>query len=145
MQVKYKSTDGQFEVTFDAKDSTELFQDIASFQEVFETGGDIYIRVAGVQDPIFVPKEHVQFRVRKVEDNHFYEKVYSGPNPKLWGFKQVFGKQKEKNGGSLFPKRFLDDEDKANYEDGGNGWRRWKKDKTDTTENISTGKGQVPF
>lgn len=139
MEVKYKSADGQFEVTLDVKGPPDLFKEIAAFQEVFESGGEIFIK--GVR----VPNEHVQFRVRKVDDNEFFEKVYIGPDKNLKGFKLVYGQHK-KGGPGLFPKKFLDEEDRATHEDGGNGWRRWKGDgnKPQSNENISTGK-QVPF
>lgn len=119
MQVKYRSANGQFEVNFDVKTQTELFQEIASFQEVFESSAEETIKGKKV------PAGDVQFRVRDVDDNKYFEKVYVGSDKELWGYKLPFGQNKK--GGSLFPKRFLDDEDRTKNEDGGNGWRKWKK------------------
>lgn len=116
MEVKYRSLDGQFEVNFDEKDPASLFERIAEFQEVFE-GGDVKICGKPVQ------KEHVQYRVRVVDDNKYFEKVYTGPDPELWGFKLPFGQNKK--GGGLFPKYRLSDEDKATNKDGGGGWRKF--------------------
>lgn len=116
MEAKYRSLDGQFEVSFDEKDPASLFEKIAEFQEVFETGE---VKICGK----VVPKEHIQFRVRTVDDNKYFEKVYVGPDHELWGFKLPYGQNKK--GGGLFPKYRLSDEDKVTNKDGGGGWRKF--------------------
>lgn len=131
MEVTYKSGNGQFVVTFDTKDASSLFEDIANFQEVFEDGNLI---INGKS----VPNEHVQFKVREVDGNKYFEKAYIGPDKELWGYKLQFGQNKK--GGGLFPKRFLDDEDKKNYEDGGFGWRKWKKQANTAPTNAANDK-----
>ncbi len=120
MEVNYKSANGQFEVTFDVKTQTELFESLAEFQEVFEVP---VTKIAGVD----VKPEDVVFRVREVDGNKFYERAYVGSNPDLWGYKQQFGQNKK--GGTLFLKKFLTDEEKATHDDGKNGWRRFKNNK----------------
>jgi hypothetical protein len=120
MEVKYSSKDGQFQVVFDVKAQNELFEQIASFQEVFETPAEVVI--AGK----VVPAGDVQFRVREVDDNKYYEKVYVGNDRDLWGYKLPYGQNKK--GGGLFPKHRIDEEDLAKYDNGGGGWRRFKRD-----------------
>lgn len=119
MEVQYKSSNGGLVVNFDVKDQTALFEEIASFQQVFDDR-NIVIK----NKP--VPSTDVQFFVREVDGNKYFEKRYVGPDKELWGFKMQFGQHKK--GGGLFPRQFLDEEEKLTHEDGGNGWRRWKKD-----------------
>jgi hypothetical protein len=138
MEVKYRT--GEFEVLFDVKDETALFEAIASFQETFVDNTVTINRVP-------VSKDDIQFRVREVDGNKYFEKVYVGSNGDLWGFKQRFGQNKK--GGGIFPKRYLDDEDKAKYQDGGNGWFKWKKENSSNApQQESTAKGgeqKAPF
>ena len=119
MEATYKSGNGQFVVQFDVKDAASLFEEVANFQEVFE---DNAVVIKNKE----VPTEHVQFKVREVDGNKYFEKVYVGPDKELWGYKLPFGQNKK--GGGLFPKRYMDDDEKDKYENGGNGWRKWKKD-----------------
>lgn len=138
MDVKYQSANGQFEVTFTGiKDQVTLFEEIASFQEVFETGE---VKIAGK----VVPNDHIQFRVRVIDDNKYFEKSYVGPDKELWGFKLPYGQNKK--GGGLFPKYSLPEDDAESYESGGGGWRRYKgkKDSQAKEESVKTN-GKAPF
>lgn len=139
MEIKYRSACGQFEAVLEGKEQKDLFEQVANFQEVFESPE--FYTINGEK----VPHYDVVFRVREVDGNKYYEKAYNGPNPKLWGFKLPFGQAKK--GGGLFPKYRLDDEDKATNEDGGGGWRRYKKQQsTQPAQNTSKGSGEdVPF
>jgi len=124
MEVQYRSGNGQFVVNFDEKDQMGLFEKIASFQEIFEHNGDYIINGETV------PASDVQFRVRTVAGNDFYEKVYVGTNKKCWGFKFSYGCQKEKKG-CLFPKYKNEGE---NIVDGGGGWFKYTGGKGSDTQ-----------
>ncbi len=119
MEVQYKTGNGQFAVNFDVKDSKALFESVADFQEVFEHNGDYSINGEDV------PSSDVQFRVREVGGNKYYEKVYVGTNKNCWGFKLQYGQNKV--GGGLFPKYYHEKDN--DYVDGGNGWRKYKGEK----------------
>ena len=115
MEVKYRSADGRFEVMFDEKDQCGLFEKLAAFQEIFEDDNNVVIENESV------PQSDLKFRVRKVDGNEFYEKVYAGNNPKLFGYKMEYGSSKE-NKGCLFPKR--KDKEGNYYKNGG--WHKWE-------------------
>jgi hypothetical protein len=131
MEVKYRSGNGQLECNFESKDAAGLFEQIAAFQEIFEHNGDYVINGETV------PSTDVQFRVREVDGNPFYEKVYVGSNSKCWGFKFSYGQSKQKKG-SLFPK-FKNDGD--NLVDGGGGWYKYTGGKNSAPSDDS-GKGE---
>ncbi len=130
MEVQYKSHDGQFVVNFDVKDARSLFESVADFQEVFEHSGDYLINGKNV------PGQDVQFRVREVNGDKYYEKSYVGQDKDLWGFKLQYGCNK--TGGGLFPKyRHEEDDD---YVNGGGGWRKYKgksEPKSEATDDKS--------
>lgn len=115
MEVKYRSACGRFEVMFDEKDQQGLFDRIASFQEIFEDDTNTVI------DSVEVPVADIRYRVRTNDGNEFYEKVYAGSNPKLFGYKKAYGSSKE-NKGSLFPQR----KDKEGNYYKNNGWHKWE-------------------
>lgn len=115
MEVKYRTSNGQFEVNFDVKDNASLFEAVGDFQEVFEHNGDYVI------NNVTVPSSDVQFRVREVDGNKYFEKVYVGNNKECWGFKLQYGQNKK--GGGLFPKYYHEKD--SNYVDGGSGWRKY--------------------
>ena len=119
MEVKYKSANGMFEVAFDAKNQQELFEELASFQEVFELSQKFKIgnKEVNITD--------IKFRVRTVDGNQFYEMVYQGGDKDLWGYRKAFGSSQQKKG-ALFPKWQVKEEDKNNYENGGGGWFKYK-------------------
>jgi hypothetical protein len=116
MEMKYRSACGRYEVMFDEKSQDSLFAQIAKFQEIFED--DVSVVIEGTAVPI----SDIKFRTRKNKDGDvFYEKVYSGSNPKLFGYKMEYGNSKEDKG-SLFPKR--KDKDNNYYKNGG--WHKWE-------------------
>lgn len=137
MEVKYRSACGRYEVMFDEKDQQGLFSKLAAFQEVFED--DTNVVIEGVE----VPASDLKFRVRTVDGNEFYEKVYAGSNPKLFGYKFEYGSQKE-NKGSLFPRRR--DKDGNYYKNGG--WHKWEGQAGDSApkdDKSTDRKTKAPF
>lgn len=128
MEVKYRSANGMFEVNFDVKNQTDLFAELASFQEVFENPAKFAINGKEVSC------DDVRFRVRTVEKDgkkgEYYELVYQGPNKDLWGYRKAFGCSQENKGG-LFPKWAVKEDDKDKYENGGGGWFKWKGGKAE--------------
>lgn len=141
MEVKYRSSCGRYEVNLEASDQQALFAALASFQEIFEDDTNVSI------DGVPVDPKDIKFRVRTVAGNEFYEKVYTGNDPKLRGYKMEYGSQKE-NKGSLFPKK--KDKDDQWYKN--NGWHKWEGNKDsgqsggDSTPPASdSGKKKAPF
>lgn len=142
MEVVYKSVNGQFEAKFEGKGQDDIFEQVASFQEVFET--------PTVINGVDIPLSDVKFVVRQnTNEDKFYEQRYTGPNKDLWGFKREYHMKKTPKGAMYIHTFLKTDEDKSNYEDGGNGWRRWKgsstpKPKPDTPVSQAN-KSEVPF
>jgi len=112
MKLNYTTKDGRMSAEFEGTQS-EIWEQIAHFQEVFEIGP---ATKNGESD------DNVRFVVREVEDNKYYELRYTGSNPKLLGAKKSFGQHKK--GGGLFPKN---KDDEGNWLPD-NGWRQWDKD-----------------
>ncbi len=133
MEVTYKSACGRYIVNFDEKDQQGLFAKIAAFQEIFEDDTSVVI------NDIEVPVSDIRLRVRTVDGNEFYEKVYAGSNPKLFGYKMEYGSQKE-NKGHLFPKR--KDKDGTYYKNGG--WHKWEGGGQATDTPAPAAKGKNP-
>lgn len=138
MELKYRSACGRYEVMFEAKEQKDLFAQIATFQEIFED--DTSVNIDGVD----VPTSDIRFRVRAVDDNEFYEKVYVGSNPKLFGYKIEYGSAKK--GGGLFPKR--KDKDGKYYKN--NGWHKWEGQSAPQQDDApapakGSGKANAPF
>ncbi len=122
MKVNYTSADGRLAVEFDVKGQTELFEALASFQEIFE---DNSVVIEGES----VPAKDIAYSVRQVvgldekkkpKTFTYYEKKYVGANPKLFGYKLPFG-QKQDDSSVLFPKRKQEDGSWKN-----NGWRKYE-------------------
>lgn len=110
MKVKYKSSNGQFEVEFDVQTNKQLFEEVAAFQEVFEQnkkGGKNY-----------------RFVVRKVGKNKYYELLCLDDNLKL-GFGLM-----EENPDQMFPRR---KNHKTGEPIGDWGWHKFEKE-DDPTE-----------
>lgn len=131
MQVTFKF--GPLTATISAETQQELFEEIASFQEVFN--------MKHVVKNKEIDPEDLRFLVRSDdEDNKYYELVYRGTDKELWGFKLPFGCNKK--GGGLFPRRKLDtksathEEELSKYDWEPSGWRRFKKEfsKSDKTQ-----------
>jgi hypothetical protein len=133
MEVKYRTSNGQFEVNFEVKDASSLFEAVADFQEVFEDGA--FYTILNKE----VPASDVQFRVRLVDDNKYFEKVYVGKDKELWGFKLPYGQNKK--GGGLFPKRKFSEEDAKDNVNGYNGWRKFKGQQQGDSEPAKEDKG----
>mgnify|MGYP007073376906 FL=1 len=110
MKVTYMSKDSKFVVELEGKSQTDIFQQIASFQEVFEA--DEHCGRCNSE------KHKVRFVVRTVEDNDFYELQCQNPACRA---KLAFGVNKK--GGTLFPKRFEDGKIK-----GKNGWTKFNRE-----------------
>ena len=85
MKVKYTSANGRFEIEFEVSSQKQLFEEIASFQEVFEQSK------AG--------KKNYRFVVRRVGDDRYYELLCLDDGEKLG-----FGVNK-KEPDKLFPRR----------------------------------------
>lgn len=108
MKLQYTTKDGRMTVEFEGSTQTDVVDQLASFQEVFE---DNVCRKNGKES------DDVVWRVREVDDNKYYEKyVISGP---LKGTKKSYGQHKK--GGGLFPK--VKDSKGSYLPD--NGWVRW--------------------
>lgn len=94
----------EFEI--DGNSHVEIFKQLADFSEVF------------TDEPCGLCKsEDTRFIVRNVDDNNFYERKCMSCNGKL-----AYGQHKK--GGSLFPKRTIDDE----YDRVNKGWFKWVPD-----------------
>jgi len=98
MKVNY--TNKKLNVEIDADSAKEAFKKLAEFQEVFDETS------CGL-----CKGEEIQFVVRNVEGNDYYELKCRSCGGKL-----AFGQHK--SGNSLFPKR------KEHYET--KGWHKWK-------------------
>ena len=79
MQVSYTTADGRMTVTVEDRDQTSVFQQIANFQEIFETPTKNVV-INGTQ----VDSKDFRFQVRKNKDgDEFYEVVYAGSEKDL--------------------------------------------------------------
>jgi len=139
MEIKYRSSCGRYEVSLEASDQQSLFEQLASFQEIFED--DVNVTIEGEK----VPSTDIIYRVRSAKDkdgkvNEFYEKVYCGNNPKFFGYKMEYGCSQE-NKGSLFPKR--KDKDGTYYKN--NGWHKWEGQGQGEQAPTTNTKNSKPF
>lgn len=101
MKVNYRS--GKISVEIEAETQVDLFQKLASFQEIF---GEATCGKCG--------SDNVRFQTRNVDDNLYYELRCLDCGAQL-----AFGVMKK--GGRLFPKR--KDKDGNWLPDGG--WVKW--------------------
>jgi len=108
MKITYTSKSGRLAAEFDEKSQKDLFQQISTFQEVFE---ETKCGVCGNED--------LRFVVRNVKDNDFYELHCLSISCKS---RLAFGQHKK--GETLFPSR-KDDEGKW-LRNGG--WTKWNPD-----------------
>lgn len=102
MKVNYKSKNGQFEVQFDAVNNKDLFEQIASFQEIFEQG-----KKGGT---------NYRFVVRQVGKHKYYELLCLNDGEKLG-----FG-LREDDPDQMFPRR---KNHKTGEAIGDNGWHKY--------------------
>ncbi|PIZ50978.1 hypothetical protein COY27_04965 [Candidatus Woesearchaeota archaeon CG_4_10_14_0_2_um_filter_33_13] len=103
MKLTYTTRNNRIKVEIESKAAKDAFKELAEFQEVFDEAN------CGL-----CSKDDLQFTVRTVEGNDFYEL-----RCKSCGGKLVFGQHK--SGGTLFPKRKQDDGSYKNR-----GWFKWK-------------------
>lgn len=110
MKVNYTNKSGRLSVELTGDTQREVFEQLASFQEVFDQS---VCGKCGSTD--------ISYRVRNVEDNLYYEVVCNECGARL-----SFGSMKK--GGGLFPKR----------KDGDGNWlpdRGWVKWNAKTGQN----------
>jgi hypothetical protein len=112
MELLYKTADGRYEVKFEGKTQTDLIEQLASFQEVFENSVATYNGVESTS---------VRWQVREVDGNKFYEQVCTDNDPKIRGARLSYGCHKK--GGGVFAKRKNED---GTYNKN-NGWKRFNK------------------
>lgn len=113
MKVSYTTRDGRLTFEIEGATQTDIWEQLASIQEVFE---DTTCTKYGQQD------DNTRFVVRENDDNKYYELRYNGNNTKLFGVRKAFGQHKK--GGGLFPRR--KDESGSYLPD--NGWVKWNPD-----------------
>lgn len=140
MQVSYTTADGRMTAVFEGKDHQSIWEQIADFQEVFE---DRNIKIGDKE----VDTKDIVFRVRRVDGNDFYEKVYVGTDYNLRGYKMAYQQAKERKG-TMYPVR----KDKEGGWIENNGWTKWQgnKENAQTAPAKNTGKkngngDEVPF
>lgn len=104
MKVRYTSSDGRLSVEVESETQKGVFDELASFQEVFEN------TICGQCE-----SNNVRFVVRRVDDNSFYEIHCQNCRHRF-----VFGQHKGK-AGTLFPRR---KDENGNYLPSG-GWTKW--------------------
>lgn len=114
MKVLYTTRDGKLTFELEGQSQAELFEKLAQTQEIFE---DRTCTKHGEES------DEVNFVVREVDGNKFYELQYVGNNQKLWGCKRTFGQSKQ-NKGQLFPHR----KDKEGRYLPDNGWVVYDKE-----------------
>lgn len=157
MKLLYTTKDGRMQVELEADTQSDLWSELARFQEVFEEEavGNVGDGKGGKKE---VSSSDIKYRVRtaegtndkgKVEEYQYYEKlVVSGP---LAGYKKSFGLLNDRSGG-LFPKKAPDKD--VIY--GKNGWHKYNgqkkeydKQASSTTEETQESSGSsatnVPF
>lgn len=105
MKVTYSSKNGRLTAEVAGETQKDVFQQIASFQEVFEE-----TKCGACQG------ENLRFVVRNVDDNDFFELHCQNVNCR---HRLAFGQHKK--GGSLFPSR----KDKDGTWLTKNGWTKW--------------------
>ena len=95
MKVQYTTRNGRLTVEIEAATQTELFKQLAQFQDVFENT----TCSNGKEE-----SDVVNFVVREIEDNFFYElRCVDESKPTLNYAKKQFGQHKGKEQ-TLFPK-----------------------------------------
>lgn len=136
MKLTYVSKDGRMTVEFDADTQTDLFEQLANFQEIFEDN-----TCSAKKNGNIVRSENTRFVVRENKDgDKFYEKQCVDWDAGLFGYKKSYGCRKK--GGGLFPKE-MPENDRV---PGLNGWYLYKKDKDaqNTTQPAQEKEG-TPF
>jgi len=106
MKVQYTNRSGRLTVEIDSETQTDLFMQLASFQEIFDES-----------ECAKCNSENVRFQVRNIDDNLYYELRCLDCGAKL-----AFGTMKK--GGKLFPRR----KDKEGNWLPDRGWVKWNKE-----------------
>jgi hypothetical protein len=113
MLVEYTTRNGRMKVTIEGKTQTDIFEQLAQFQEVFE---NLECSRNGKKS------DNVRFVVREDDDaNKYYELKCFDVDKELYGAKLAFGQHKK--GGTLFPRR----QDKDGNWLPNNGWVKFNK------------------
>lgn len=118
MKVSYTTRDGRFVFELEGSTHTELIEKIAEIQEIYENLTCSYNGKTS---------DKVQFRVREVDGNKYYEAVCVDEDFDIRNARLQFGVHKK--GGGVFPKRKNDD---GSYNKN-NGWKKYNK-QTNTEE-----------
>lgn len=105
MKINYKTKNQRLNVEIETNSAKDAFKQLAEFQEIFNESN------CGQCN-----NEDLQFVVRTVEGNDFYEL-----RCKSCGAKLAFGQHK--SGGTLFPKRKLSN---GEYDKENQGWHKWQ-------------------
>ena len=106
MKLNYTTKNGRLSVEIEGETQCDLFEELGSFQEVFDQ-----------TKCEKCDSEDLSFVTRVVDDNPYHELRCNGCRAKL-----QFGKNKK--GGGLFPKRKEGDEYLPDK-----GWVRWNSEK----------------
>ena len=145
MKLLYTTKNGRLQVELEADTQSDLWRELARFQEVFEetASGNT---TDGKGGKVLATSDDIKFVVRtaegtndkgKTETYEYYEKmVVSGP---LAGYKKSFGVLNDKSGG-LFPKKAPDKD--VIY--GKNGWHKYNGPKKNNNEDSSESQESTP-
>ena len=106
MKVQYTNRSGRLTVEIDSETQTDLFMQLATFQEIFDES-----------ECGKCSSENLRFQVRNIDDNLYYELRCLDCGAKL-----AFGTMK--SGGKLFPRR----KDKEGNWLPDRGWVKWNKE-----------------
>ena len=105
MKINYTTRNKRLNVEIDSDSAKDAFKKLSEFQEVFDESN------CGQCN-----NDDLQFIVRTVEGNDYYELKC-----KACGAKLAFGQHK--SGGTLFPKRKLED---GTFDYKNKGWHKWQ-------------------
>lgn len=112
MKATYTTRNGRYTFEVEGKTQTEIIEQLAEIHEIYE---GLECTYNGKNS------DKVNFRVREVDGNKYYEAVCVDDDFDLRGVRLQFGQNKK--GGGVFPKR--------KEEDGSwnknNGWKRYNK------------------
>lgn len=115
IQANYQTKNGQLTFQVEGKEQRDIFEQIASIQEVFDEN------TCGL-----CKKNNLRFIVRNVDDNNFYEYHCTDCGARL-------SLSQNKKGGTLYPVRKLKGNKPATVNDEGpfdfktKGWYKWER------------------
>lgn len=113
MKLLYKSFCGRYQIEFEGQDNQSLFEQVATFQEIFENDSNLTI------ENVKVASSDVKLRVRGTSESKFYE-MYVAEGSKMAGYRLDY--TVTKNGNMMFPRR----KDKEGNLIKNNGWYRYE-------------------